>query len=172
MLLEDGFNITIASSNRERVEAAATELGDAYPVVGDVSVEADCRRIVATHQKRCGRLDVLVNSAGILRQGSLEALPVADWDRQFAVNVRGTFLMARLALPLLRASHGLIVNLASIAGKAAPASVPTAPPRPPSSCSPSHSTPNSSRTASARSRSAPGSSTPRWPASRPAPARK
>jgi NAD(P)-dependent dehydrogenase (short-subunit alcohol dehydrogenase family) len=119
ILLEDGFDVTIASSNRKRIEAAATELGNANAVVGDVSVERDCRRIVAAHQGRCGRLDVLVNSAGILCQGSLEELPIADWDRQFAVNVRGTFLMARLALPLLRASHGLIVNLASIAGKAA-----------------------------------------------------
>lgn len=119
MLLEEGFDVTIASSNHERIVAAAIELGTPHTVVGDVSVEEDCQRIVAEHQERCGRLDVLVNSAGILRQGSLEALPVADVDRQFAVNVRGSFLMARLALPLLRASHGLIVNLASIAGKAA-----------------------------------------------------
>jgi NAD(P)-dependent dehydrogenase (short-subunit alcohol dehydrogenase family) len=119
MLLEDGFDVTIASSNRKRIEAAAIELGNAHAVVGDVSVEQDCRRIVAVHQERWGRLDVLANSAGILCYGSLEALPVADWDRQFAVNVRGTFLMSRLALPPLRASRGLIVNLASIAGKAA-----------------------------------------------------
>ena len=119
MLIEENFDVTIASSNHGRIEAAAGELGGAHTVVGDVSVEQDCQRIVAAHGERCGRLDVLVNSAGILRQGSLEGLPVSDWDRQFAVNVRGTFLMSRLALPLLRASHGLIVNLASIAGKAA-----------------------------------------------------
>jgi NAD(P)-dependent dehydrogenase (short-subunit alcohol dehydrogenase family) len=71
MLLEEDFDVTIASSSHARIEAAAAELGGAHTVVGDVSVEQDCRRIVAAHGERCGRLDVLVNSAGILRQGSL-----------------------------------------------------------------------------------------------------
>jgi 3-oxoacyl-[acyl-carrier protein] reductase len=119
MLLQEGFQVTIASSSPARLEAAATQLGAVHAVAGDVSVERDCERILAEHRDRAGRLDVLVNSAGILRQGDLESLPVADWDRQFAVNVRGTFLMTRLALPMLRAAQGLVINLASIAGKSA-----------------------------------------------------
>ncbi len=116
-LFEERFDVTIASSSQERIEESARELGGAHAVQGDVSVDQDCRRIVAAHRERCGRLDVLVNSAGILRQGTLEDLPLTDWDRQFTVNVRGTFLMTKLALPLLRNSQGLIVNLVSIAGK-------------------------------------------------------
>jgi NAD(P)-dependent dehydrogenase (short-subunit alcohol dehydrogenase family) len=60
---------------------------------------------------------VLVNSAGILHAGALEELQLTDWNCQFAVNVTGTFLMTKLALPMLRTARGLIVNLASIAGK-------------------------------------------------------
>lgn len=119
MLHEDRFGVTIAARKGPRIEAAAAGLGGVNPVVGDVSVEQDCERILAAHSERYERLDVLVNSAGILCQGSLEAMPVADWDRQFAVNIRGTFLMTRVALPMLRASHGLIVNLASVAGREA-----------------------------------------------------
>lgn len=119
MLLDEGFDVTVASSSQTKLEAAAPELEGAQLVQGDVSDERDCERIIAAHRDRRRRLDILVNSAGILCPGSLEELPVADWDRQFAVNVRGTFLMTRLALPMLRASHGLIVNLGSIAGKEA-----------------------------------------------------
>ena len=117
MLLEEDFEVTVASSRRERIEAAAVTLGSAHAVPGDVSNERDCSTIVAAHRERFGRLDVLVNSAGILYNGPLEELALVDWDRQFAVNVTGTFLMTKHSLALLRASRGLIVNVASIAGK-------------------------------------------------------
>ena len=119
MLLRERFDVTVASSSQERIQAAARTLRGAHAVAGDVSKERDCSRIVAAHREHFGRLDVLVNSAGILCQGNIEDLPLADWDRQFAVNVTGTFLMTKHSLPLLRASRGLIVNLASIAGKEA-----------------------------------------------------
>jgi NAD(P)-dependent dehydrogenase (short-subunit alcohol dehydrogenase family) len=117
LLLEDGFALTIASSSRDRIEEAAHALGDAHAVQGDVSIEGDCERIISAHRRRFGRLDVLVNSAGILRQSDIADLALADWERQFAVNVTGAFLVTRLALPMLRVSRGLIVNIASIAGK-------------------------------------------------------
>jgi NAD(P)-dependent dehydrogenase (short-subunit alcohol dehydrogenase family) len=117
MLVEEGFDVTVASSHRERIAAAAVTLGRAHAVPGDVSNEQDCSSIVAAHRRRFGRLDVLVNSAGLLHHGPLEELALVDWDRQFAVNVTGTFLMTKHSIPLLRASRGLIVNMASIAGK-------------------------------------------------------
>jgi NAD(P)-dependent dehydrogenase (short-subunit alcohol dehydrogenase family) len=117
MLLEEHFDVTVVSSNEERIRATAVTLGGAHAVQGDVSDERDCGRIVAAHRERFGSLDVLVNSAGILRHGPLEQLALADWNRLFAVNVTGTFLMTKNCLALLRASRGLIVNLASIAGK-------------------------------------------------------
>jgi NAD(P)-dependent dehydrogenase (short-subunit alcohol dehydrogenase family) len=117
MLVEEEFALTVASRRQERIEAAARELGDVHAVAADVAEEADCRRLVAAHQARFGRLDVLVNSAGVLEEGAIEALPAAGWDRQFAVNVRAPFLLMQLALPLLKASRGWVVNLASLSGK-------------------------------------------------------
>jgi NAD(P)-dependent dehydrogenase (short-subunit alcohol dehydrogenase family) len=117
-LLEEGFDVTVASSDREKIAAAAVTLGRAHAMPGDVANEPDCSSsIVAAHRERFGRLDVLVNSAGILHHGPLEELALVDWDRQLAVNVTGTFLMTKHSLPLLRASQGLIVNMASMAGK-------------------------------------------------------
>ena len=117
MLLDEGFDVTVASSDRERIAAAAVTLGRAHAVPGDVANEPDCSSIVAAHRERFGRLDVLVNSAGILHHGPLEELALVDWDRQLAVNVTGTFLMTKHSIPLLRDSRGLIVNMASMAGK-------------------------------------------------------
>jgi NAD(P)-dependent dehydrogenase (short-subunit alcohol dehydrogenase family) len=115
MLRDEGFGLTLASRRAERLEAAAAELG-AVAVAADVADADACAALVAAHQARFGRLDVLVNSAGIGIGGRVEDLPVKHFDLQFDVNVRGLFLVTQAAIPLLRASRGWIVNLASIAG--------------------------------------------------------
>ena len=114
-LRDEGFDLTLASRTREKVEAAAGELG-AVAVVADVAREDDCRRIVDEHRDRHGRLDVLVNSAGLGIGGAVDELPTKHLDLQLQVNLRGLMLVTAAALPLLREAHGLVVNLASIAG--------------------------------------------------------
>jgi NAD(P)-dependent dehydrogenase (short-subunit alcohol dehydrogenase family) len=115
MLRDEGYALTLASRRAEKVQAAAEELG-AAAVTADVGDAEACARLVAEHGERFGRLDVLVNSAGIGIAGSVEQLPAKHFDLQLGVNLRGLFLVTQAAIPLLRESHGLIVNLASIAG--------------------------------------------------------
>jgi NAD(P)-dependent dehydrogenase (short-subunit alcohol dehydrogenase family) len=115
MLREEGFDITLVSRRPERVEAAAADLG-AAAVAANVGDADDCARLVAEHRDRFGRLDVLVNSAGIGIGGSVEDLAPKHLDLQLDVNLRGLFLVTQAAIPLLRESRGWIVNLASIAG--------------------------------------------------------
>jgi NAD(P)-dependent dehydrogenase (short-subunit alcohol dehydrogenase family) len=115
MLRDEGFELTIASRRPEKVQAAAEELG-AVAVAADVADADACARLVAQHRERFGRLDMLVNSAGIGIGGRVEDLPSKHLDLQLAVNLRGLFLVTQAAIPLLRESRGWIVNLASIAG--------------------------------------------------------
>lgn len=115
MLRDEGFDLTLVSRRPERVEAAAAELG-AAAVAANMADANDCDRAVAEHRDRFGRLDVLVNSAGIGIGGRVEDLPTKSLDLQLGVNLRGLFLVTQAAIPLLRESAGWIVNLASIAG--------------------------------------------------------
>jgi NAD(P)-dependent dehydrogenase (short-subunit alcohol dehydrogenase family) len=115
MLREEGFELTLVSRRSERVEAAAAEL-DAVAIAANVGDAEECERMVAEHRDRFGRLDLLVNSAGIGIGGRVEDLPVKSLDLQLGVNLRGLFLVTQAAIPLLRESKGWIVNLASIAG--------------------------------------------------------
>jgi NAD(P)-dependent dehydrogenase (short-subunit alcohol dehydrogenase family) len=115
MLRDEDFDLTLVSRRLERVEAAAAELG-AAAIAADLSDAEECERIVAEHRDRFGRLDMLVNSAGIGIGGRVEDLPAKHYDLQLAVNLRGLFLVTQAAIPLLRESKGWIVNLASIAG--------------------------------------------------------
>jgi NAD(P)-dependent dehydrogenase (short-subunit alcohol dehydrogenase family) len=115
MLRDEGFELTLVSRRPEKVEAAAAELG-AAAVAANVADADECERVVAEHRERFGRLDVLVNSAGIGIGGRVEDLPAKQLDLQLDVNLRGLFLVTQAAIPLLRESRGWIVNLASIAG--------------------------------------------------------
>jgi short-subunit dehydrogenase len=115
MLQEEGFALTLAARRPEKLETAAAALGTAALAV-DVRDEQACAQVVAAHVDRHGGLDVLVNSAGVGAAGSLEEQPVKLIDLQLDVNLRGLLLVTRAALPHLRASRGLVVNLASIAG--------------------------------------------------------
>jgi NAD(P)-dependent dehydrogenase (short-subunit alcohol dehydrogenase family) len=115
MLRDEGYALTLVSRRAEKVQAAAEELG-AVAVAADVGDADECARLVAEHRERFGRLDVLVNSAGIGIAGTIDQLPAKHFDLQVGVNLRGLFLVTQASIPLLRESHGLIVNLASIAG--------------------------------------------------------
>ena len=115
MLRDEGFELTLVSRRPEKLEVAAADLG-AAAVAANVAEAEDCKRVVADHRDRFGRLDALVNSAGVGIGGRVEDLPVKQLDLQLDVNLRGLFLVTQAAIPLLRESRGWIVNLASIAG--------------------------------------------------------
>jgi NAD(P)-dependent dehydrogenase (short-subunit alcohol dehydrogenase family) len=115
MLRDEGYELTLASRTPDKIAAAAAELGT-HAVAANMASEEDCIRVVAEHRDRFGGLDVLVNSAGIGIAGSIETLQAKHIDLQLGVNLRGLLLVTREAVPLLKASRGWIVNLASIAG--------------------------------------------------------
>jgi NAD(P)-dependent dehydrogenase (short-subunit alcohol dehydrogenase family) len=115
MLRDEGYDLTLASRTREKIEAAATELG-AQAIAADMAQEADCVRVVEEHVARFGGLDLLVNSAGIGIAGTVESLEAKHIDLQLGVNLRGLLLVSREAIPHLKKTKGWVVNLASIAG--------------------------------------------------------
>lgn len=97
--------------------AIATDLaGEDVDLVLDVTLEADWQRAIAGIDARHGRLDGLVNAAGIVTIGSIEATDYVGWKRVLAVNLDGTFLGCKYAFPLLRRRGGAIVNLSSVSG--------------------------------------------------------
>ncbi len=124
-LAEHGYDVAV---NYSVSEAAARQVADevrcrgaAAVVVGaDVADEAAVARMAGVIEDSFGRLDALVNNAGVtidVAAADLDAVTAQDWDRVFAVNVRGTFQVTRACLPLLRrAASPAVVNVASIAG--------------------------------------------------------
>jgi NAD(P)-dependent dehydrogenase (short-subunit alcohol dehydrogenase family) len=108
----------VAAVGRAGGTALASDLkaGGGIDLALDVTVEAGWQRTAAEIEKKHGRLDGLVNAAGIVALGSLEQLDFADWRRVLAVNLDGTFLGCKYSLPLLRRQGGAIVNLSSVSG--------------------------------------------------------
>ena len=107
-------------------ESAAAPVLDAARGLGarvsyhraDVSDEKAVRAMAAAATDTHGRVDVLVNNAGIFTQSLLEDMPVADWDRVLAVNLRGTFLVTRVLIePMLVRGWGRVINIASQLGQ-------------------------------------------------------
>jgi meso-butanediol dehydrogenase/(S,S)-butanediol dehydrogenase/diacetyl reductase len=87
-------------------------------VPADVTVAADVARLMDTVAERLGGLDILIANAGVITANLVVAMDETQWDRIFAVNVKGVFLCARAAIPLLtQRGGGRIVNVASVAGK-------------------------------------------------------
>ena len=95
----------------------ATDIAGGHGIVPlDVTDEAQWERVIADAEARQGRLDGLMNAAGIAAVGSVEKTDFATWRRVMAVNLDGTFLGCKYAFPLLRKQGGAIVNLSSVLG--------------------------------------------------------
>ena len=108
----------VLDNEGEKVEAEIQELGgEATYVHLDVTQESDWTRAVETAVERYGKLDVLVNNAGIVIRTGIEDTTVEEWDRIMAINAKGVFLGTKHAIPAMReAGGGSIVNISSTAG--------------------------------------------------------
>ena len=85
-------------------------------IEADFSDSTAPARVVAEVIAQAGRLDVLVNNAGVMQEASVEAMSLSDWERSLRVNLTAPFLMIKAALPHLRVQQGAIVNIGSIEG--------------------------------------------------------
>jgi meso-butanediol dehydrogenase/(S,S)-butanediol dehydrogenase/diacetyl reductase len=120
LLASEGASVVVADVDPAG-EAVADELRqqgcEALFVRTDVRDARDAEQLAREAARRHGRLDVLVNAAGVLVIGDVESLPEADWDRCLDINLKGCFLVCKHAVPAMAAGGGAIVNLASVAGK-------------------------------------------------------
>ena len=113
-----GATVVIAARRADRLETLAAELPGTTAVAADVSVDADCERLVATTLEIHGRLDVLVNNAGMGLAAPAESEDIDVFRQHLAVNVTGAYLLSQLAGRhfLSTGEGGVIVNVASVLG--------------------------------------------------------
>ncbi len=115
-LAAEGATVILNDLSADYAEEVLSGLGDGHAaVVGDASDEDVARELVERALAVSGRLDVLVNNAGVLSVGEVTVMPVEEWDRVMRVNLRSMFVCSKHALPpMLERGSGSIVNLASI----------------------------------------------------------
>jgi len=119
-LSREGAIPVVADLRIEQTQALAGELGCAFGVALDVTDETSVARVVDSTLQRYGRIDALVNSAGVDVTLPIEKLSIADFDRVAGVNLRGPFLMSKAVFePMKARGEGAIVNIVSTAAKRA-----------------------------------------------------
>jgi NADP-dependent 3-hydroxy acid dehydrogenase YdfG len=125
----EGAAVALAARRTERVESLARELGGqgrALALTTDVTVEREAREAVERTVSELGRLDIVINNAGVMLLGPIEGAPLEEWERMVRLNVLGVLYIAHAALPhLLRAADegprrvADLVNISSVAGRSA-----------------------------------------------------
>jgi NADP-dependent 3-hydroxy acid dehydrogenase YdfG len=118
-LAKDGAKLVLGARRLDRLQALAKELslGDDAVVQTDVSKYDEVKRLVDHAVKSHGRLDVMINNAGLMPQSLLQRLKVDEWDRMIDVNIKGVLYGIAAALPVMQAQKsGHIINVSSVAG--------------------------------------------------------
>ncbi len=120
--IREGAKVALADVDRERLEAVKNEIqgkgGFALPFCVDISQSSEVKGMVVQIYQALGRIDILINNAGIIRRGTIETMTEDDWDRVIEVNLKGTFNCCQALVEIMkRQGGGKIVNVSSIAGK-------------------------------------------------------
>lgn len=121
MLASEGATVVLGARRTNRIEALADELtqsgAQAFARATDVTDAGQVQRLVDAAVERYGRLDVMINNAGLMPQSLLEARKIGEWDRMIDVNIKGVLYGIAAALPhMQRQKGGHIVNVSSVAG--------------------------------------------------------
>ncbi len=120
-LAREGAEVAVTDVNQAGAEEAAGEIAAAgrrtWAMAGDVSDYDDAHRIVEEVRGSAGRLDILINNAGITRDGLLMRMKEEDWDKVIAINLKGAFNFCKAAVPsMVKQRWGRIVNMSSVVG--------------------------------------------------------
>jgi len=113
-----GAKVALVGRNQTALDETRSALvREGITVPADVTVEKDCEKIVHEAIAKFGRLDILVNAAGIIANGTIENTTLQQWDDMFKINVRSVFYLMHLAIPHLIETKGNIVNVSSVNGQ-------------------------------------------------------
>ena len=120
-LAAEGVNVVVCGRRLEPLQAVVEQVqaqgAQALAVQADVSVEADVQKVIDSTLDTFGRVDIVINNAGIGGGGYIHQHDVETWDRVMTINLRGPFLFARKVLPLMREQRsGHIINISSESG--------------------------------------------------------
>ena len=116
LFLEEGWQVAMIDRDSDALADAVTSLDRVHGVDCDVSDPASVKGMVAETLKTFGRIDALVNNAGVADFGPIEQTSFERWKTVMATNLDGPFLVTQAAIPALKESRGAIVNIASISG--------------------------------------------------------
>jgi NADP-dependent 3-hydroxy acid dehydrogenase YdfG len=121
LLAERGAKLVLGARRLDRLEKLAADIraagGEAVAVATDVTQRADVDKLIKEGLDKFGRVDVLVNNAGIMPMAAMSKLQVEEWDQMIDVNIKGVLYGIAAALPNMRANKsGHIINLSSVAG--------------------------------------------------------
>ena len=119
-MASNGARVALTGRQKEVLEEEAGRIascgGEAFAVAGDLRQDEDRRRIVAVAVSLFGGLDILVNAAGTIANGTIENTGIADWRAMIEINLESVFAMMQLAIPYLAERKGCIVNVSSVTG--------------------------------------------------------
>jgi NADP-dependent 3-hydroxy acid dehydrogenase YdfG len=123
-LAAEGATVVIVARRSDRLEAQEKRIADsggkAFPITADVSDEAQIESVVQQTQAKFGKVDILINNAGVMLLGMIDGANTEDWRRMINLNVLGLMYATHKVLPLMKAQgEGHIVNISSVAGRVA-----------------------------------------------------
>jgi meso-butanediol dehydrogenase/(S,S)-butanediol dehydrogenase/diacetyl reductase len=113
LFARNGFRVMAAGRDARRLAAITGGSGEVMPWTGDLAEQPACEKLVLDCVGKFGRLDVLVNNAGIYIRGDASETREEDWRRTLAVNLDAPFFLSKAALPHLQETRGAIINIAS-----------------------------------------------------------